>query len=63
MACFMHKCRFHSLCYLEREGTVCDMGSLLQCFWLAAKGKGWIQFLQTSSKVLPWAVAQKTGYF
>lgn len=40
-----------------------DTGSLLQCLWLASKGKGWIQFLQTSSKVLPWAVAQKTGYF
>lgn len=45
------------------ERSNCDMGSLLQCFWLAAKGKGWIWFLQTSSKVLPWAVAQKTGYF
>lgn len=32
------------------------MGSLLQCLWLIAKGKGWIQFLQISSKVLPWDV-------
>lgn len=37
------------------------MGSLLQCLWLIAKGKGWIQFLQTSSKVLPWDVARKNG--
>lgn len=45
------------------EKMKCDTGSLLQCLWLAAKGKGWIHFLQTFSKVLSWAVAQKTGYY
>lgn len=30
---------------------------------LAAKGKGWNWFLQTSGKVLPWAIVQKTGWF
>lgn len=39
------------------------MGSLLQCLWLTAKGKGLIQFLQTSSKILPWAGTQNNGYF